>query len=64
MPIMPTSGVLKKLVFFKKFLEDINTLCGATDTSVLDLSDFFSGFQNQSGQPYSPMAEVYMLYFP
>ena len=33
-------------------------------TPVLDYGDVFSAFQTQSGQPYSHLAEAYVMYVP
>ena len=39
--------------FFKKILENVSPFCGATDTQFWTSGDVSSGFQSQSGQPYS-----------
>ena len=48
-------------LYFLKFLEPF---CGATNTPVLDFWWFSSGFQGLSGQPYSHLAEAYVLHIP
>ena len=51
-------------LFSKKILEDMSPFCGATDNQFWTSGDVSSGFQSQSGQPYSNFAEVYVLHIP
>ena len=44
-------------IFFQKILEDMSPFCWTS-------GDVYSGFQNQNGQPYSHLAEAYMLHVP
>ena len=39
----------------------MSPFCGATDTLFWTSGDVSSGFQSQSGQPYSSLAEAYVL---
>ena len=52
------------LELFLKFLEDVSPFCGATDTLFWTSGDVSSGFQSQSGQPYSHLIEAYVIYIP
>ena len=45
-------------------LEDISLFCGATDTPGLASGEISFRFQNQSGQPYSLLVQVYVIYIP
>ena len=56
---MDNIALLRENFFKKKSLEDISPFCGATDTP-----DVSSGFQSQCGQPYSHLAEAYVMYVP
>ena len=50
--------------FFKKNLEDMSLFVGTLIPLFWISSDVSSGFQSQSGQPYSCLAEVYVLHIP
>ena len=54
--------VCHTFVFLKKFLEDISPFVGPQITLFWTSGDVSSGLQSQSGQPYSCLAEVYVLY--
>ena len=51
-------------LFFKIFLEDRSLFVGPLVTLFWTSGDIYSGFQSQSGQPYSHLAEVYVIYVP
>ena len=50
------------VVVFKTKLEDIILFMGPLITLFWTCGDFSSGFQSQSGQPYSYLAEAYVLH--
>ena len=52
-----------KIVFFK-FLLDTCPFLGPLIPLFRTSGDVSSGFQSQSGQPYSHLAEVYVLHIP
>ena len=56
-------GMFKIYVtLFFEFFEYVSPVCGVTDTPVWTSGDVSSGFQSQSGQPYSRLVEAYVIY--
>ena len=51
-------------LFLKKFLVDICPFMGPLILLFWTSADVSCGFKNQSGQPYSHLAEVYVMYIP
>ena len=50
--------------FFKKILADTCPFLGPLISMLRTTGDISSRFQSQSGQPYSLLAEAYMIYVP
>ena len=55
---------ISQIWFFLKKLVDTCPFRGTADTPVLTSGDMSSGFQSQSGQAYSHLAEAYTMYVP
>ena len=53
-----------KEIFFLKFLLGTCPFLGPLIPLFRTSGDISSGFQSQSGQPYSNFAEAYMIYIP